>query len=239
MSEPERGDKPLAMTREVLEADLIRDHFRQNHPEEPLLSNEDFENSIRSLLDHRPAGSERIDGVYLFAYGSLVWNPCIEVAERRRVVLEGYHRDFCLDLEQGRGTPECPGLMLALVPGGDSEGVALRVAEDDLASELLLVWRREMITGAYVPHWVTLDTDEGALPGIAFIANPAHPRYQPGLDDATIVARLAVASGVLGSCLEYLDNTVEGLRDLGIGDHYLARIQRAVHARHRAQQRSR
>ncbi|RKR04386.1 cation transport protein ChaC [Kushneria sinocarnis] len=225
-----REPQPVAMTREALKQDRIRTHFEKTHPEVALLTNDDFRESIAKLLNERPAGSEHIDGVYLFGYGSLVWNPCIEVAERRTVRLEGYHRDFCLSMEQGRGSPEAPGLMLSLQPGGFSEGVALRVAERDLDSELLLVWRREMLTGAYVPHWVTLTTSEGRFPGIAFVANPEHDRYIEGLAEHDIVHRLSTGEGVLGSCQEYLDNTVAHLRDLGIEDDYLEGIQYAVHA---------
>ncbi|OHV10626.1 hypothetical protein BH688_08915 [Kushneria phosphatilytica] len=220
----------MAMTRAALEQDLIRSHFEDSHPEVPLLTNDEFRSSIATLLSDRPPGSEHIDGIHLFAYGSLVWNPCIEVAERHTVRLEGYHRDFCLSMEQGRGSPEAPGLMLSLVPGGVSEGVALRVAERDLESELLLVWRREMLTGAYEPRWVTLTSAERSFPGIAFVANAEHDRYIEGLEDHDIVHRLSTGKGVLGSCQEYLDNTVAHLRDLGIEDDYLESIQYAVHA---------
>ena len=131
----------------------MRRHFAERHPELPLWSDADHRRSIRDMLDRRSAAARTIDGVFVFAYGSLIWNPCVEVAERRTARLHGYHRDFRLRIEMGRGTPETPGLMLALVGGGSCRGVALRLPSPNLSDELLLVWRREMLTGAYKPRW--------------------------------------------------------------------------------------
>lgn len=221
-------DRPIRMTREALEQDRIRAHFERRHPEVALLSNAEFRASIRTMLETRPAGAQAFDGVFLFAYGSLIWNPCVEVAEQRTARLYGYHRDFRLKLEHGRGSQETPGLMLALTPGGSCRGVALRLPEANLEEELLLVWRREMLTGAYQPRWVKLATHAGTVPAIAFVANPQHDRYLARQDDATTIELLSTGGGVLGSCAEYLHNTVNDLRALGIHDTRLEFLHRAV-----------
>jgi len=53
--------------------------------------------------------------------------------------------------------------MLALDRGGTTLGVAFRLARGEERAELLLVWRREMFTGAYHARWVILATDEGPV----------------------------------------------------------------------------
>lgn len=221
-------EESITMTREVLEQDLIRRHFERVHPEVALQSQQQLQDSIRHMLETAPTEVGEIDGVYLFAYGSLIWNPCVEVAERHTCRLYGFHRDFCLKLDHGRGTPQTPGLMLALAPGGSCHGVAIRVPAEHLERELMLVWRREMLTGAYRPKWVKLRTDVGALWGIAFVINPHHERYIGRQPNETVVHLLRTGRGVLGSCREYLDNTVGDLHSLGIRDRRLEWLQRAV-----------
>ena len=92
--------------------------------------------------------------VWVFGYGSLMWNPAFHHVELRPARLHGWHRSFCLWNTFGRGSPEKPGLMLALQPGGACAGVALRIAADAVPSELGVLWNREMLTGAYLPRWV-------------------------------------------------------------------------------------
>lgn len=224
------GEKSIGMTREVLEQDLIRRHFEIAHPEVELVSQEALEQSIERMLASAPTEARDVDGVYLFAYGSLIWNPCVEVGERHTCRLYGYHRDFCLKLDHGRGTPETPGLMLALAPGGSCQGVAIRIPACHLKRELMLVWRREMLTGAYRPRWVKLASDVGPVWSIAFVINPVHDRYIGRQPDETVIELLRTGRGVLGSCREYLDNTVQDLHSLGIRDRRLEALQRSVHA---------
>ena len=85
----------------------------------------------------------------MFAYGSLMWNPALEFAERSTAKIEGWRRSFCFWTPLGRGTPELPGLMLALEPGGDCEGIAYRLAPHQVRSELAILWNREMLSGVY------------------------------------------------------------------------------------------
>ena len=137
----------------------------------------------------------------MFAFGSLIWNPAFHFVERRTARIHGFHRQFCLWARAGRGSPEKPGLMLSLVTGGSCTGVAYRLARRAAATELDVLWRREMATMAYRPVWTTARTPEGPEPAIAFSANPQHERYVPGLEDAAVARYLATGAGADGPLL--------------------------------------
>ncbi|MDB5511742.1 MAG: hypothetical protein JWR08_1225, partial [Enterovirga sp.] len=125
-------------------------------------------------------------------------------------------------------SPDCPGLMLALDRGGTCRGIAFRVAADKARSELLLVWRREMLSGAYVARWVTVATDAGSVRAITFVANQAHRRYSGRLSDADTADRIARASGELGTCLDYFERTIRILRTLSVRDVALERLEAEI-----------
>src|SRR6185503_17148909 len=95
------------------------------------------------------ARAPRPGRVWVFAFGSLIWNPAFHFVERRTARIHGFHRQFCLWARAGRGSPECPGLMLSLVSGGSCTGVAYRIARGAVVTELDVLWRREMSTMAY------------------------------------------------------------------------------------------
>ena len=145
--------------------------------------------------------------------------------------IDGWHRAFCLSVCAGRGSPDNPGLVLALDAGGACTGVAYRIAEGILRDELDLLWRREMVSGAYTPHWVDLvDPCAGGCfgRGIAFTIDPCAEQYAGGLAEDEVVRRLATASGALGSAADYLFRTCEGLRAHGIPDPELEHLASAV-----------
>ena len=166
--------------------------------------------------------------VWVFGYGSLIWNPAFRFVERRTALVYGYHRQFCLWARAGRGSPERPGLMLAMERGGSCHGVAYRIARRQVQTELDVVWRREMLTGAYRPVWVALRTPGGIEHAIAFAANHSHERHVRGLDADATAKLLATGVGPLGSCCDYLFDTVSHLRDLGIRDRRLEAIEKRV-----------
>jgi cation transport protein ChaC len=180
--------------------------------------------SKRQILDAYPADQD----IWLFGYGSLMWNPCIHFSDRQPALIYGYHRQFCLWTPIGRGSPDCHGLVLALAPGGSCRGIAFRIARDVAEQELDLVWNREMITGAYRPRITTVATPTGRHPAITFVVNPDYPRYSGRLsldDQATAIAK---AEGRLGSCAQYLFSTVEHLDGLGINDGPMHDLKRRV-----------
>ncbi len=186
----------------------------------------------RRLLAEAPKGD-----LWIFAYGSLIWNPAIHVAEERLARLRGYHRRFCLWTSLGRGSPERPGLILGLEPGGSCAGVALRVERTVAESEFEILFRREMVSGSYAPRWVpgALDGARRSVPMLVFVMNRGHPRYSGRLTDARIAKSIATAEGPLGACCDYLDQTVAALADRGIRDSMLNRMQRLVSARRGAE----
>jgi cation transport protein ChaC len=218
----------VALTRADLEAGRIHERVRQDPAAfGPALTPQELEASLADMLARKP--DAHADS-WVFGYGSLMWNPLIEVAERRIGRIRGYHRRYCLWSTMGRGTPDCPGLMLGMAPGGQCTGVAYRLDPAIAERELLLVWRREMVGGAYKALWLPVRTDQGTVHAIAFVINPLHPRSTGRLDDATIAAAIARASGQLGSCADYLFSTVQHLAELGLSDRGLSRIASQVRA---------
>lgn len=193
-----------------------------------ILTDDERAASLAATLESRPAGD-----LWLFAYGSLIWNPVVHFVERRVATIQGWRRAFCLSSPGVCGTPDNPGLMLGLDQGGSCTGVALRIAEDVLADELSLLWRREMVANAYIPRWVDVFSEESADPfghAIAFTIDAAFPRYAGSLPEAKTVRRLATASGTLGSSAETLFRTRDGLRSLGVPDPTMERLATLVEA---------
>jgi cation transport protein ChaC len=195
-------------------------------PRVRLRTDEELAASLAETLAGRRPG----DDVWLFGYGSLIWNPAIRFVEQRVALIHGWHRRFCLSLESGRGSPERPGLMLALDRGGSCRGVAYRFAEDEVEEEMLLVWRREMLSGAYHARWVEAATAGGPVRAVTFVANRAHDRFL-ALPDDEVAERVATARGAIGSCAEYLAETVTHLERLGFHDASLERIRARIAAR--------
>lgn len=210
------GDEILS--RELLLSGTFAGILAGEAPSLRLLSDEERQASLAAMLAERPAGD-----VWIFAYGSLIWNPIILSVERRKARIEGWRRSFCLATVSGRGSPENPGLVLGLDAGGACDGVALRLEEEGLLHELELLWRREMVAEAYIPRWVDLFDEDGARfgSGIAFTMNPLANTYAGGLSREATVQRLATAAGSIGSSADYLFRTREGLRALDMWDELL------------------
>jgi cation transport protein ChaC len=96
------------------------------------------------------------DDLWVFAYGSLMWDPAMHIVEIRRATLQGFHRRFCLKAEIGRGSKEAPARMAALDLGGVCHGLAFRIPANAVNQETEILWMREMIGEAYVPLFQTV-----------------------------------------------------------------------------------
>lgn len=187
-----------------------------------LLSQEQREENRRRFMRRWDGKSD----IWVFGYGSLMWNPAIHVAETQPAKVFGLHRSFCLKLPLGRGTPDKPGLMLALDHGGSCRGMAHRISAKQVESETEILWMREMIGGSYKPTWITLQIDGKTVdqPAFTYVINRTHKRYAGKLAEKTIIKRIAHAEGQLGTNRSYLYRTVERLDALGIGDGPMHRL---------------
>jgi cation transport protein ChaC len=219
----------LRITRESLLDGSLRARAREfakttNQNEMTLRS----EAEMAALLEGIIAAHDPAQDFYVFGYGSLIWNPAFEYIEKRAALLRGWHRRFCLKMVLGRGTPETPGLMLALDHGGACKGVAFLVEPAKIRQELGVLWLREMFGGGYNARWVNLETAQGKIRAVTFVINRKHPRYMPELNVEQTAALIATGCGYLGSCREYLENTISHLTALGLRDSGLERIARAL-----------
>ncbi|MCB1883616.1 MAG: gamma-glutamylcyclotransferase [Geminicoccaceae bacterium] len=207
----------------VLTRDLLKQGWHErlaqagNPADYGILPEAQLEASRRATLDARPEGGD----LWLFAYGSLIWNPAFHFLERRIGLVRGVHRSFCLWTHIGRGTNEEPGLVLGLERGGTCRGVFYRIGAADIEEETALLWRREMITGAYRPAWVEGWSGGERTKVLAFRINTGHPRFTGAIERARKVRALALAEGPLGACRDYLGSTAAGLAELDIEDPYL------------------
>jgi cation transport protein ChaC len=188
------------------------------------LSDEQRADSLRHILAERPAGGD----LWVFGYGSLMWNPMVYHQEQRHGLLHGYHRRYCFWTRSGRSSPETPGLGLGLDRGGSCRGMAFRIAAHQVEGEMELLWRREMISGVYLPRWVNVHTPQGTVRAVTFVADRSHSRYCGKLPPGKIAGHIARAQGWRGSARSYLENTVTKLAELGFRDPYLSRLHALV-----------
>jgi cation transport protein ChaC len=187
---------------------------------------EDYDSAVEKILAGAPAGS-----FWVFAYGSLIWNPDFEFSERRLALARGWRRIFCLGWDyRFRGNREQPGLMLALDRGGQCRGVVYRLPDGATRPNLDRLIRREMsmVPTAFPPRWIDVTTDHGQVRALTFAINRNSGRYVSGLDDDTLAGVLASACGFRGSMAEYLFATVRHLQELGVHDRHLWTLQALV-----------
>ena len=172
---------------------------------------------------------ERLRPIPIFAYGSLIWNPGFAVQSRRRATAVGWHRSFSISLDHFRGSPERPGLMLALASGGHCEGLVLDIAEGTEAESLRAILKRELVAHELAANacWIAVDTDRGREEALTFYANPVGTKTAR-LTIREQAQRLACAAGAAGSGAEYLLRTVRGLAEHGIHDDYIWALQHHV-----------
>lgn len=187
----------------------------------------DYAQWVELILRDHPAPGLPIQ---LFAYGSLIWKPEIEHRVERPAVAQGWHRAFCLRTHRFRGTPDQPGLMMALDRGGQCRGVVLELPPEDPADQLDRLFRREFTVKPInsMPRWLSLQTPDGPLKALGFVMSRASPYYTGRLPPVEVARTLARACGHWGSGAEYLLNTVTQLDARGIRDAGLWRLQALV-----------
>jgi glutathione-specific gamma-glutamylcyclotransferase len=186
----------------------------------------------RLRLLHSAGAPAPGEDVWVFAYGSLMWDPGFWFSEVRRADLTGYRRAFSFRTVMARGTPEHPALMLSLEsqPGRVCQGLVFRVDGAVAPAELELLWRREMIRGAYCPSWLPVSTPQGWVTALVFGPNPAYAEYVGVLPLASAAAIIARGCGPLGTNRDYLEQLVSQLEGLGIPDPDMRALRQVVDA---------
>ena len=162
--------------------------------------------------------------LWIFGYASLIWRPEFEFEEHRPAHLRGYHRALKMWSRVNRGTPECPGLVFALLSGGSCKGIAYRVPQASAAQALELLWEREMPNGVYDPKWLACETPDGAVKALTFTLSRKSPNFTGQLGAPTYQQIFAKSQGRFGSTLDYARQTFECLQKVGIHDKELGRL---------------
>lgn len=161
------------------------------------------------------------EDLWLFAYGSLIWKTEFPVLERRPAVVHGHHRALKMWSRVNRGTPERPGLVFALLPGGSCRGMALRVDAHAVPDMLPRLWDREMPNPVYDPKWLRCHTPQGMVVGLGFTLSRSSPNYTGPLSAEQYQSIFSQACGRYGTTLDYARQTHQQLQALGIRDRAL------------------
>ena len=172
--------------------------------------------------------------LWVFAYGSLLWNPGFNLVESVPAVLYGYRRSFCMWSIHYRGTPENPGLVLALEQrqGEKCRGLALRCKKEDKKNVLTYLRERELISSAYIECTDTVNLNDGRIStALLYVVDTNHSQYTGDLPLEKQVGIISQARGEVGHNCDYLNKTVERLNHLGLADSSLENLNQMVRTR--------
>lgn len=168
------------------------------------------------------------DDLWVFGYGSLMWRPDFPYLEAKPATLDGYHRSFCVYSRYWRGTPERPGLVLGLTPGGICPGLVFRVAEDKRQAVVAYLDERELGSYAYVAKYLPVIVGDRQIRAYGFVADEAHCHYAGDMA-LDVAARIIMeAQGVAGLNRDYLINTIRELESHGFVEPDLHALLRTV-----------
>jgi cation transport protein ChaC len=164
--------------------------------------------------------------IWIFGYGSLMWRPGFPHLDFQPALLRGYHRALCVYSVEYRGTFDCPGLVFGLDLGGSCRGRAMRVERGQATSVLEYLHEREMKHRVYLPKWLPVKIPTGTVQAYCFTVDRDHERHTGALADEVALKLIHQGYGKGGACLDYLQNTIQHLDELGITDGPLHRIVR-------------
>ncbi len=165
------------------------------------------------------------DGIWIFGYASLMWQPGFPYLEAHPALLRGYHRSLCVYSTIYRGTPEKPGLVMGLDRGGSCRGRAFLLNAPDVPDVMAYLYKREMDTNVYSPKFIDVRLDDQRrVSAYHFIVRREHHQYtgKMSIEESARLVRRGV--GPKGTSMEYLGNTLEHLDELGIVEGPLHRI---------------
>ncbi len=169
--------------------------------------------------------------LWVFAYGSLMWDPAFRFTEVRRGCAPDYARRFILkDLFGARGTRAAPGLMAALDEGPGCEGLLFRIAREHVDEETEILWRREKAGPAYIPTFIDVNAGDQRVSALTFVADHGVEVIDADITRDDQIHFIATGSGFLGTSLEYLTNIDGQFQALGIVDEEVTSLLRETEA---------
>ena len=178
------------------------------------------------LLERFRAECAMGQDLWVFGYASLLWRPEFEAQEQHRTQVWGWHRALKMWSRLNRGSPQSPGLVFALLPGGSCQGVVYRVAKEQADEVLTRLWAREMPMAVYTPCWLSCATPHGPVKALAFTLPRSSPSFTGDLPADTYRQIFQQASGRFGTTLDYALQTYRSLQAHGIEDRALAALLR-------------
>ncbi|MFM9880154.1 MAG: gamma-glutamylcyclotransferase [Burkholderiaceae bacterium] len=162
--------------------------------------------------------------LWVFGYASLIWRPDFDFTERHLAQVHGWHRSLQMWSHINRGSPECPGLVFALLAGGSCLGVVFRVPRKKAHDTLVRLWAREMPGGVYDPRWLNCSTEIGNVRALAFTLSRQSRSFTGPLSDAQYRSVFARSEGCYGTTIDYARQTYGSLLEHGIADAALERV---------------
>jgi glutathione-specific gamma-glutamylcyclotransferase len=164
------------------------------------------------------------EDLWIFGYGSLIWRPDFEFAERRPAKVHGWHRALKMWSRINRGTPERPGLVFGMLSGGCCQGMVFRVPRAEAREVLVQLWSREMAMAVYDPKWLTCHTSLGPVRALAFTLSRRSPSHTGVLAEEEYRRIFTEATGIYGTTFDYAHRTLEELKRHNIRDRHLERL---------------
>jgi cation transport protein ChaC len=175
------------------------------------------EPSHEALLKHWP----RSQDLWIFGYASLIWRPEFDILEQHLTKVQGWHRALKMWSRLNRGTPECPGLVFALLSGGSCQGMVFRTPAQKVTQTIDQLWFREMPNNVYTTRWLQCPTPQGPVNALAFTLPRSSPSYTGTLSPAQYQDIFRNATGRYGTTLDYAQETLNSLKQHGIHDKAL------------------
>jgi len=159
--------------------------------------------------------------LWIFGYASLIWRPEFEILEKHPTKVQGWHRALKMWSRLNRGTPECPGLVFALLSGGSCQGLVFRTPASQVRQTIEQLWLREMPNSVYTTRWLQCPTPQGPVNALAFTLPRSSPSYTGNLSPAQYQHIFQNATGRYGTTLDYAKETFHSLKQQGIHDKAL------------------
>jgi cation transport protein ChaC len=215
------NDGFIKLTKDNISKGHLGEKIKSISGSDKVLTTEELLQARRKIIPDKGIGED----IYIFAYGSLLWNPTVDYEDEFLAKVYGFHRSFCMKTNLGRGSFKNPGLMLGLDKGGSCRGSAFKLRNSEAIKNIDILFRREMVTGAYKPKLLkTILVNGRKVLSLAFTVDKKHKNYFQDKEIQTKAKMISNAHGFLGSCEEYFQNTLESLSELNIVDSEMTAI---------------